>query len=188
MHGTLRHREEPQHAARPTRTMPPRKRRQRADGDPGGASGDGGAGPGPSSRVAGLLDALDAVLAHGRIERGSIRAIRRLCSGARLAVDGAIRTLDLKLGAQDRAALRRFVAKLSGLRELEATWDAAVLSQVIAARSGMGTCAPLRRMALHLPDQCTHLDADLGAMLAAFPGLQVCIAPVYYISSGPSCA
>jgi hypothetical protein len=154
--------------------MPPRKRRQRADGGPGG-SGDDGAGPGPSSRVAGLLDVLDAVLAHGRLDK---HALRRMCSGARQAVDLAIRKLDLKRGVQDHAALRRFVARLPGLRELEAAWDAAVLSQVIAARSGMVTCAPLRRMALELSDQCTHLGADLGVMLAALsPGLQVCCGP-----------
>jgi hypothetical protein len=89
-----------QHAPR---AMPPRKRRRRADGDPDASDSDE-AGPGPSSRVAGLLDALDAVLAHGRLERGSIRATRRLCGRARLAVDGAIRTIDLRAGERDGAA------------------------------------------------------------------------------------
>jgi hypothetical protein len=147
------------------RAMPPRKRRQRAGGGPG-VSGDDGAGPGPSSRVAGLLDVLDAVLAHGRLDGDDHRLLRQLCGQARLAVDGAIRTLDVT-GGQDRASLRRFIAKLSGLHELEATWDAAVLSQVAA-------CAPLRRMTLQLPQHCTHLGDNLGAMLAAFcPSLKV---------------
>jgi hypothetical protein len=170
-----------QHAPR---AMPPRKRRQRADGGPG-VSGDDGAGPGPSPRVAGLLDVLDAVLAHGRLERGTMRALQRMCSGARLAVDGSIKKLDLLRGnvlrgdlQQDRAALRRFLARLPGLLELEATWDAALLSQVAVARSGMPTSTSLRRMALHLPDQCTHLDAEFGVVLAAFSGLEVRIATV----------
>jgi hypothetical protein len=159
--------------------MPPRKRRQLADGDPGD-SGDEGAGPGPSSRVAGLLDVLDAVLAHGRLVRADLRLLRWLCGRARLAVDGAIRKLNLKRGqdVQDEdgpgrgRSLRGLVAKLTGLHELVAAWDAALLSQVAVARSGMGTCAPLRRLALQLPGPCT-LGPDFGIMLAAFPGLEV---------------
>ncbi len=42
----------------------------------------------------------------------------------------------------------------------------------------MASCAPLRRLTLHLPSQCTHLGAEFGVVLAAFPGLQVCIATV----------
>jgi hypothetical protein len=72
----------------------------------------------------------------------------------------------------DHAALRRFVARLPGLQQLTAPWDAALLGQVAAARSGMG--ATVRRMELRLPDQPDQtLGPDLGAALAAFPGLEV---------------
>jgi hypothetical protein len=177
--------------------MPPRKRRQRANGDPD-ASGDDGAGPGPSSQVAGLLDVLDAVLAHGRHERGCRRALRVLCRRARDAVDSAIGTLDLDIGMvrrklllhEHRAALLRFFPRLRGLRELKATLDAAMLVQLAASRSGMSAPAGpapssslpsvsrrssmgLRRMELHLPADCTLGPWDLGAVLSAFPGVEV---------------
>jgi hypothetical protein len=181
--------------------MPPRKRRQRANGDPGGSDADA-AGLGPSSLVAGLLDVLDAVLAHGRLCVGARHAVRVLCRRARDAVDSAIVSLDLAIAwvqgklllQEHRAALLRFFARLRGLRELKATLDAAMLVQLAASRSGMSAPvgpAPssslpslsrrssmgLRRMELHLPVDCTLGPWDLGAVLSAFPGLEVGVGP-----------
>jgi hypothetical protein len=172
--------------------MPPRKRGRRAgdpcrdaipsdrDERPGGSDGEE-AGPGPSSQTAGLLDVLDAVLAHGRHARGSRprHALRSLCRRARDAVDGAIAELDLhrfqeqeprQLTPDEQAGLIRLMGRLPGLRRMSAHWDAELLSKVAAARAGM---LPMRTMRLFLPYQCTALGHELGAVLAAFPGLEV---------------
>ncbi len=89
--------------------MPPRKRGQRA-GEP-----CRDARPGPSPQGAGLLDVLDAVLAHGRLDAKDIdtRDLRRLCGRARATVDGAITRLRLNCPNGDLAVLRRLVSKLT---------------------------------------------------------------------------
>jgi hypothetical protein len=147
--------------------MPPRERRQPADGDPRSSDGD----EGPSSQVAGLLDVLEAVLAHGRLCVGARHALRLSCRRARDAVDKAIRTLDLvslawganKQEGQALAALLRFIARLSGLRKLSACLDAEVLARVLA-------CISMRSLELvFLCDDCT----PIGPVLAAVPGLKV---------------
>ncbi len=146
--------------------------------DPGSSDAEAAV-AGPSPQPTCLVDVMVAVPpAIGQLGREDKRAVRLLSRGARSAVEGAISALDLFYGTgvgglpADHAALRGFVARLPGLQKLAAPWDAALLGQVAAARSGMG--ATVRRMELLLPGQPDlTLGADLGLVLAAFPGLEV---------------
>jgi hypothetical protein len=149
-----------------------------SDTTAGGGGEAAGAGPPSLAARLSLLDVMGAVVE--RLGREDKRSLRLLSRGARSAVEGAIASLDLLdekglLPAclpADHGALRRFVARLPGLQQLTAPWDAALLGQVAAARSGMG--AAVRRMELRLPFQPDQtLGADLGVTLAAFPGLEV---------------
>ncbi len=161
--------------------MPPPRH---AGSDPAGSSDGEAAGAGPPSLAArlSLVDVMHAVPpAVERLGREDRRSLRLLSRGTKSAVEGAISALDLGDGTADggvlpadHAVLRRFVARLPGLQQLDAPWDAALLGQVAAARSGMENVKPVRRMELRLPDQPDlTLGADLGLVLAAFPGLEV---------------
>jgi hypothetical protein len=143
----------------------------RPKGQPGasGASSEDGAGPGPSSQAAmrgaaakpaSLLDALDPLLGSGALGLEERRALRQACCATRLAVDGALCCLDLQalrkamvLAPHDRLPeLRRFMARMRGLRELRAPASALpmYLGFLETGGAGGGVAAGLRKVHLRL--------------------------------------
>jgi hypothetical protein len=181
------------------RMEPPSPKRQRQGGAAASPSHDGGsgAGPGPSSPVptaaaqqgaapAGLLDVLALLLCHEALRRldrvWTLRPRLRLtCRGARLAVDAAVRSLDLREAATKGPmpdtrlpGLRAFVARLRGLQELCADADAPSLTRVVGqvvAAGGVADGVRTVRLSVAAPGS---ISPGLSTMLrGAFPGLQV---------------
>jgi hypothetical protein len=175
--------------------MPPPRRSGRLRQGKAASTGPGdgsGAGPGPSSlalaatrrraKPAGLLDALDPLLSRGQLDIGVRRALRLACREARLAVEAALRLLDLREAATGGPVpdavlpgLGAFVARSVGLQELRA--DAAIPSLtravglVVAARRG--GAAGVRSVRLSTAVGGTLGPAQSEMLCSAFPGLQV---------------
>jgi hypothetical protein len=171
----------------------PKRQRHREAAKAAGAGSDDGSGAGPSpsplalaeaqeAAPAGLLDALGPLLSRDLLDGGVRRALRLACRGARLAVDAALRLLDLREAdaggpvPQDRMpGLRAFVARLQGLQELRA--DAATPSLtravglVVAAKGGVA--AGVHSVRLSTAAGGTIGPAQSEVLRGAFPGLQV---------------
>jgi hypothetical protein len=154
------------------------------------ASREGGAGPGPSSLAAmrgaaaepaSLLDALDPLLGSGALGLEERRALRQACRAARLAVDAAVRSLDLYkafdaglIGPSGVLGLQRFMAQLQGLRDLRS--HAAALPPLLALlveAGGSGVAAGLRTVHLRLGPGGKVRRELAQALHDACPGLEV---------------
>jgi hypothetical protein len=174
---------------------PPSPKRQRQGGAAASPGHDGGsgAGPGPSfpaptaavqqgAAPAGLLDVLALLLSREALELADRRALRLTCRGARLAVDAAVRSLDLRKSAGLRSmpaarlpGLRAFVARLHGLQELLADAAAPSLNRVVVqvVAAGGGVASRLRKVRLCLASKCTVGPRQSEMLRDAFPGLEV---------------
>ncbi len=93
------------------------------------APGWAGAARGAATPAASLLDALEPLLGPGALGQEERRALRQACRAARVAMDGAVRSLDRAQGqglvpAHHVPRLQRFMARLQKLRELSASASA----------------------------------------------------------------
>jgi hypothetical protein len=144
-----------------------------------------GAGPGPSSLAAmqgaaeptGLLDALQPLLGSEALERAERRALRQACRAARLAVDAAVRSLDLRQhagsGGDLLPGLRRFLERLRGLRALQV--DGTLLMEAlghVGVAEGVGE--RLRSVTVSFTAPFCSIGPSLSMLLrAACPYLEV---------------
>jgi hypothetical protein len=145
-----------------------------------------GAGPGPSSLAAmqgaaeptGLLDALQPLLAWAPLGRAERRALRQACRAARLAVDAAVRSLDLRQhpggsGGNPMPELRRLLERMRGLRGLktEAQHALEVLGRVGVVE---GAGERLRSVTVSFTAAPCSIGPGLSMLLrAACPNLEV---------------
>jgi hypothetical protein len=127
----------------------------------------------------GPLDALQPLLGSGVLGWADRRALRQDCRSARLAIDAAVRSLDLRRSAGGFAArerlpeLRRFLERLRGLRELQVDGDRAV---EVLGRVGLveGAGERLRWVIVSFTAAPCSIGPSLSMLLrAACPNLEV---------------
>ncbi len=136
-----------------------------------------------AAKPASLLDALDPLFGSRALGQEERRALRQACCAARLAVNAAVTSLDLRkaMGAGLSFAyrlpeLQRFMARMRGLRELRA--HAAAFPMYLGlletwGAGGSGVAAGLRTVHLWL-----HAGGKVGRELSqalrdACPRLEV---------------